>query len=109
MMIMQPPQVTADLVAGAIAATARKKPSTALDRVELRQFAEGPSAQVLHTGPYSEEPATLERLMAFVGERGHRVAGKHHEIYLSNPTRTAPEKLKTILRYPVVEAPEKAS
>ncbi|MFC4107113.1 GyrI-like domain-containing protein [Micromonospora zhanjiangensis] len=102
MMIMQPPQVTADLVADAVAGAGRKRPSAALDRVELRTLAEGPSAQILHVGPFSEEPATLDRLMAFIGERGLRMHGKHHEIYLSDHRRTAPEKLRTILRYPVL-------
>ncbi|MFC6015818.1 GyrI-like domain-containing protein [Plantactinospora solaniradicis] len=101
MLVMQPPQVDADLVAETVAARTRKKPSGSLERIELRNVVEGPSAQVLHVGPYREEPATRDRLMAFVGESGYQISGKHHEIYLSSPTRTAPEKLRTILRYPV--------
>lgn len=101
MMILQPAQVDTALVADAVAAAARKRPSPSLERLELRQVVEGPSAQVLHVGPYSEEPATRDRLMAFVTGSGYRLSGRHHEIYLSDPRRTAPEKLKTILRYPV--------
>ncbi|MBF9131508.1 GyrI-like domain-containing protein [Plantactinospora sp. S1510] len=104
MLVLQPPQVDAALVAETVAATARKRPSGSLERIELRRVAEGPSAQVLHVGPYHDEPATRDRLMAFVDESGYRISGKHHEIYLSNPTRTAAEKLKTILRYAVVSA-----
>lgn len=104
MLVMQPPQVDADLVAETVAARARKKPSGSLERVELRHVAEGRSAQVLHVGPYREEPATRDRLMAFLDEAGYRISGKHHEIYLSNPNRTAAERLKTILRYPVTSA-----
>lgn len=101
MLIMQPPQVQADLVAEIVAARVRKKPSGSLERIELRHVAAGPSAQVLHVGPYREEPATRDRLMAFVDGSGCRISGRHHEIYLSNPTRTGAEKLKTILRYAV--------
>jgi hypothetical protein len=101
MMIVQPWQVDAALVADAVAAAARKRPSAWLARLELRQVVEGPSAQVLHVGPYSAEPPTRDRLMAFVTGSGYRISGRHHEIYLSDPRRTAPEKLRTILRYPV--------
>ncbi|GAB2964731.1 GyrI-like domain-containing protein [Micromonospora polyrhachis] len=102
MMIMQPPQVTAELVAQGIAATAKKKPSAAVDQLELREYAEGSAAQILHIGPYADERPTIERLLAFVAEQGRQVSGLHHEIYLSNPARTAAEKLKTIIRYPVM-------
>jgi hypothetical protein len=104
MMIMQPPQVDGDLVAEVVAAAARRKPSGSLERVELRQVVEGPSAQVLHVGPYSEERATIERLLAFASGSEYEISGRHHEIYLSSPRRTVPEKLKTILRYPVSAA-----
>lgn len=69
--------------------------------VRLERFREGRSAQVLHLGSYSEEPATVERLHAFIAERGLRPTGRHHEIYLSDARRTAPERLRTILRQPV--------
>ncbi|MGI5150952.1 GyrI-like domain-containing protein [Plantactinospora sp. CA-294935] len=104
MMILQPPQAGAELVAGVVAATARKKPGVPVDRVELRRMAEGPSAQLLHVGPYREERATRDRLVAFLDRSGYRISGQHHEIYLSDPTRTAAAKLRTILRYPVAPA-----
>jgi hypothetical protein len=57
--------------------------------------------QVLHTGPYADEPATIARMEAHAKDKGFSFAGPHHEIYLSDPRRVAPEKLRTILRMPV--------
>jgi len=73
----------------------------------LERLVEGRSAQVLHVGPYSEEGPTVERLHAFIRQQGGEPSGKHHEIYLNDPRRTAPEKLKTILRQPMRESGEK--
>lgn len=58
--------------------------------------------QIMHIGPYSEEPRTIAKMEAFAEENGYRKAGKHHEIYLGDPRRAKPERLKTILRQPVV-------
>jgi hypothetical protein len=55
----------------------------------------------MHIGPYSEEPATVERMRAFAAERGYTLANQHHEIYLSDPRRCAPAKMKTVLRHGV--------
>jgi hypothetical protein len=101
LMIMQPAQATSDLVADAIAARAKKQPSATLNKLRLEEHAEGPSAQILHVGPYRDEKVTIDRLLAYLEENGYQVVGAHHEIYLSNPQRTAPERLKTIIRYPV--------
>ncbi|KUP97979.1 GyrI-like domain-containing protein [Thermobifida cellulosilytica] len=101
MMIMQPPQADAGRVADALAEASRRRPDAAVDRVEFREVAEGPSVQLLHTGPYAEEGPAVRRLLSFAEEHGYRISGRHHEIYLSNPARTAPERLRTILRYPV--------
>ncbi|AVT29173.1 MULTISPECIES: GyrI-like domain-containing protein [unclassified Plantactinospora] len=102
MLILQPSQAAQpDLVAEVLTETARKKPGVPVDRVELRRLTEGTSAQLLHIGPYSEERPTRDRLMAFLDESGYRISGHHHEIYLSNPARTAAPRLRTILRYPV--------
>ncbi len=68
-------------------------------RAEL--FAEGPSAQVMHIGPYAEERGSIERLHAGIAEAGLHPVGRHHELYLGDPRRSAPEKLRTILRQPV--------
>ena len=69
--------------------------------VNLVEFAEGLSAQIMHIGPYSEETPTINRLHEWVAEQGYRLRDKHHEIYMSDPRRTKPEKLKTIIRHPV--------
>jgi hypothetical protein len=82
-------------------AAARKKDMEALAKVRIEEFDEGTCAQVLHIGPYSEEPATIELLRGFIGEQGRAARGRHHEIYLSVPGRTKPERMKTILRQPV--------
>lgn len=73
----------------------------ALDALRLERWTEGPSAQVMHFGPYSEETPTIEALHVFIEEQGYERRGKHHEIYLGDPNRTAPEKLKTIIRQPI--------
>jgi hypothetical protein len=104
MLIAQPPAASDDLVAEAVATTRRKRPTEGLARLERRTLDEGLSAQVLHIGPYAAERPTIERLLAFVAGRGLTPTGRHHEIYLSHPARTAPEKLKTIIRHPVAAA-----
>ena len=99
-MIMQPEEVTDAVLADAKQAAAQKG-LPALERLRLERFAEGLSAQVLHVGPYSAEGPTIAGLHEFIAEQGYERAGKHHEIYLSDPGRAAPEKLKTIIRQPV--------
>ena len=100
MMIMQPDVVTAEIFGRALAKTA-KKGLAALGRLRLERFAEGGSAQIMHVGPYATEQPTIQRLHAFIAEHGLHRRGKHHEIYLSDPRRAAPEKMKTIIRQPV--------
>jgi hypothetical protein len=101
LMIMQPDQVTAEVFEAARAKAAKKKSLAAISKVRLEGLAEGLVAQITHIGPYSAEGPTIQRLHAFIAERGYQLRGKHHEIYLSDPRRTDPEKLKTILRQPV--------
>lgn len=101
MMIMQPDPVTADIVEAARAAVAAKKPLEAISRVRFERLAEGLVAQVMHLGPFAAEGPTIARLHEFIAERGYERAGKHHEIYLSDPRRSAPAKLKTIIRQPI--------
>ncbi|MDE3090429.1 MAG: GyrI-like domain-containing protein [Chloroflexota bacterium] len=101
MMIMQPDIITRDLVAQAIDEARRKKDSPSLDKIRLERYNEGRCAQIMHIGPYSAEQPTIERLHAFIKESGHALRGKHHEIYMGDPRRTKPERLKTILRQPM--------
>ena len=104
-MIRQPDFVTADVFERALAVVSQKKPELDSTRARLATFSEGLCAQVLHLGTYDEEPETIARLDAFIIASGYAVdisdTRKHHEIYLNDPRRTAPEKLKTIIRHPI--------
>ena len=80
---------------------AGKVPAEVLERLRLESFAEGRAVQVLHVGPYSVEGPTIAALHAFITDQGAQLTGKHHEIYLGDPARSAPDKLTTILRQPI--------
>lgn len=99
-LILQPEPVTREHVESAMKQAAAKEPPS-LHLVRYEQLHEGKSAQILHVGPYSEEAPAIQRLHAFIREQGLELAGKHHEIYLNDPRRTAPERLRTIIRQPV--------
>lgn len=100
MMIMQPDFVANAVILAAMAEVQRKKHLPAIEKVRLEVFTEGLCAQVLHVGPFSEEGPTVERLHAFIDARTGRT-GKHHEIYLTDIRRAAPQKWKTIIRHPM--------
>jgi hypothetical protein len=105
MMIAQPDWITGELVDEARAAAQRKR-VPALGSVRFERYAEGRSAQILHVGPYDDEGPVLDRLhREWLPAQGLAPAGRHHEIYLSDPRRTAPARLRTILRQPVTAAP----
>ncbi len=104
MMIVVPEQVTPRIVEDARAAAAKKKGTAALGEVRFERFAEGRCAQLLHVGPYSAEGPTIAALHAFISGHGYVLSGKHHEIYLGDPRRAAPERLRTIVRQPVAPA-----
>ena len=102
LMIPIPSLVTAAAVKKAKAEILRKKGDMpSLDLVRRQVVREGLSAQVLHVGPYAAEKPTIDALHAFIREKGLTFAGSHHEIYVSDPNRSAPQKMKTIIRYPV--------
>jgi hypothetical protein len=100
-MIMQADEVSAEMVDDAIDTARRKRTLPAADKLRLARFHEGMAAQLMHVGPYAEEPPTIERLHAFISAEGYVLQGKHHEIYLGDPRRSAPEKLRTVIRQPV--------
>lgn len=79
---------------------AKGKPADVRD-VQLVEITEGPCVQILHLGPYTDEHASIEKMRAFASQLGKSFSGRHHEIYISDPRRVAPEKLRTILRQPV--------
>ena len=95
-------EVTSEIVEETVAEVrAKRGGSPALDGLRHELWCEGRAAQVMHIGPYSDEGPTIERLHAFIAAQGLRPRGDHHEIYLGDPRRAAPEKLRTILRQPV--------
>lgn len=101
LMIAQPEAVTENTVRRAIVQMAEKKKHLRLSpRFEV--YEEGRAIQTMHMGPFSEEGPIIERMHASLKEKGYELRGKHHEIYLSDPRRTRPEKLRTVLRQPVV-------
>ena len=104
LMIMQPDLLTPEVFGQAQATAMKKKSLDAIGRVRLERLTEGLAAQILHIGPYAAEGPTIERLHAFIAEQGYARAGKHHEIYLSDPRRAAPEKMKTVVRQPIAAA-----
>lgn len=101
-MIMQPDFITAELFEEARAQLAKKHPGPGPARLRLETFTEGLCVQTLHIGPYATEPETVARLDAFMVEFGYTGRDHHHEIYISDPFKTAPERLKTVLRHPVI-------
>ncbi len=105
LLILQPEHITAEMFEAARNQVRKKQgDSRALAQLELQRFREGLCVQTLHIGPYAEEPATMARMNTFAAERGYVMYGKHHEIYLGDPRRSAPEKLKTVLRHPIEKA-----
>jgi hypothetical protein len=101
MMIMQPDFIAPEMVATAMAEIRKKKNPTALPKVYFKGFSEGVAAQTLHIGPFAEEGPTIDRIHRFITDSGHQLAGKHHEIYLSDIRRADPKKWKTVIRQPM--------
>ncbi len=101
LMIMQPEHVTEEIFIKGLEAAKKKKANRAMDSLRFEAYEEGLSAQLLHIGPYTEEEPNIERIHKFIDEKGYQKTGRHHEIYLSDANKTAPEKLKTILRQPI--------
>jgi hypothetical protein len=99
-MIMVPDYITQDMAAAAKKTAAKKKDLPELPSLRLESFHEGRAAQIMFIGPYADEGPTIERIHRFIREKGGTLSGKHHEIYMSDPRRTAPEKLKTVIRQP---------
>jgi len=100
-MIMQPEYVTRELFLDAKTQVEKKKNPVALPKIRFESFPEGKAAQTMHLGPFSEEGPTIERVHEFIRENGCILVGRHHEIYLSDIRKAAPEKWKTIIRQPI--------
>lgn len=108
MLIRQPEFVSMEIFEKAKSAFAKKKPELDLSKARLMKFNEGLCVQVMHIGSYDDEPATIAKMEQFAIENGYAIdindTRRHHEIYLSDPRRVAPEKLKTVIRHPVKKA-----
>ncbi len=104
MMIMVPDWLEEKIVTDAIVAAKAKKGNPAIDQIRLETLVEGLCLQIMHIGSYADEAPVLQHLHHQVmPEGGYEFNGKHHEIYIGDPRKTAPEKLKTVLRQPVVK------
>jgi len=113
-MIRQPEFVTTEVFQWACNELKRKKPQIDTAKAYLETFTEGLCVQIMHIGPYDDEPKTIELIETYISENNFKNAisliehdgriRRHHEIYLSDPRKTAPQKLKTVLRHPVVKA-----
>jgi hypothetical protein len=111
MIIRQPEFVTDEVFTWACGEVKKKKPNLNLEKAYFDRFAEGLCVQIMHIGPYDDEPESIEKIEKFILENklSNAISNvqsdgrvrRHHEIYLSDPRKTAPEKLKTVIRHPV--------
>jgi hypothetical protein len=104
LMILVPDFVDDKLFRETVEEVRRKKNPPGLDLARLETMNESTCVQILHVGSYASEPQSIAKLDAFAKEHGYKMVGKHHEIYLGDPRRAAPSKLKTIVRHPVAKA-----
>jgi hypothetical protein len=103
-LILQPDHISQDMFNEAAEELSKKKPELPFGKLRLEGFQEGRCIQIMHIGPYAEEPRTLAKMETFMEENGYKIRGKHHEIYIGDPRRAKPERLKTVLRHPVIKA-----
>ncbi len=101
LMIRQPEWLTEAHFERAIEQLKKKKDPPALNKARFEVYNEGLAAQIMHVGPFAEEGPTIEKLHEFIEKSGRRARGKHHEIYLSDFRRCAPERLRTVIRQPM--------
>jgi len=105
LMIRQPDFITQEIIKRAVT-RAKEKKNIAAEKLKLTKYKEGLSAQIMHIGPFSEEKPNILLLHELINKEGGKFNGqkqKHHEIYLSDFRRTAPEKLRTIIRQPFLK------
>ena len=99
-MIRQPEFVTKEIFEELLTLTKKKKNLPALEKIRFESYKEGKSAQMMHIGPYLAEAPNIMKIHEYIKSNGHKLSGKHHEIYLGDPRKSAPEKLKTVIRQP---------
>ena len=101
LMVVVPEEAADDEIEEHLAAARKKVDRVVAPTLRVERFAEGDVAQVLHVGPYSEERPSVERLDAGIVAAGFRPRGRHHEVYLGDPRRVAPQRMRTVLRHPI--------
>jgi hypothetical protein len=109
LMMMQPDHITSEMFGEAREQLRKKRakdghPTDVIETVRLERFREGLCVQMMHLGPYLEEPKTLQRMAVFADANGLVFRGRHHEIYLGDPRAAKPENLRTVLRHAVERA-----
>lgn len=109
LMIRQPEFVNEEFFKLACGLLIRKKPGLPIEKARFEAFTEGLCVQIMHIGPYSTEPQSMKKIDDFIAQESLRdrlgSGGKHHEIYLSDPRKSKPESMKTVLRHPVQTLP----
>lgn len=100
LMVMQPDFITQAMFDTAVGEVRKKKNPALLEYCRFERYDEGRAAQTMHLGPFSDEKPTIDRVHAYIDEQGGRFSKKHHEIYLSDIRKTAPDKLRTVIRQP---------
>jgi len=103
-MMIQPEPVTGKVFKIAVEQAREKKNPPSIDKIRFESYEEGKSVQLMHIGPYADEGPNIKWMHTYAFEQGYALRGKHHEIYISDPNRTAPERLKTVIRQPVEKA-----
>jgi hypothetical protein len=101
LMLELPADATPDDVESAIAIVRRRGHHEGLDRLRHETFREGLAGETLHVGPYDAEGPTIARLEDAIRARGYRPHGRHHEIYVADPRRAPPDRLRTLIRQPI--------
>jgi hypothetical protein len=96
-----PPFVSAMLVGRGAPAGKARRPDVLYEKTSFETVTEGRSLQMLHVGPYDKEQPAIDELHRYMADHGLVMKGGHHEIYISDPRRTKPEKLKTVIRFAV--------
>jgi hypothetical protein len=104
LLMAMPDWATVEMVEESRQEVACKKDLPALSQLRFERYHEGLSVQTLYLGAYADEGPTITTMHQFAADQGYNLHGKHHEIYLGDPRRTAPEKLKTIIRQPIRKA-----
>lgn len=107
LLLLQPDHITRELFEDARRQMKSKKDNSLLPQVRLERFREGLCLQIMHIGPYADEPRSFDKLQEFAAKNGYRLARPHHEIYLGDPRRAKPERLKTILRHQIIAVSER--